>query len=89
LADDPAKSGIYHFSGTPDVSWHGFATEIFARSARKIMLTPISTRAYPAPATRPLNSRMDCRLTEEIFGLPRPDWRVALNDILKELETLQ
>jgi hypothetical protein len=32
---------------------------------------------------------MDCRLTEEIFGLPRPDWRVALDDILKELETLQ
>jgi dTDP-4-dehydrorhamnose reductase len=83
LADEPAKSGIYHFSGTPDVSRHGFATEIFARSVRAIRLTPIPPSAYPAPATRPLNSRMDCRLTEEIFGLPRPDWRVALDDILK------
>ncbi|MGF1623142.1 MAG: dTDP-4-dehydrorhamnose reductase [Rhodomicrobiaceae bacterium] len=83
LADDPAKSGIYHFSGAPDVSWHGFAQEIFARWAREVMLTPIPSSAYPAPATRPLNSRMDCRLTEEIFGLPRPDWRVALDDILK------
>ena len=32
MADDPAKGGIYHFAGAPDVSWADFTREIFAQS---------------------------------------------------------
>lgn len=87
LRADPAKTGTYHFSGNPDVSWADFARAIFAGAGRKVGVTDIPTSAYPTPARRPANSRMDCRLTETTFGIPRPDWRQGLLDVLTELET--
>lgn len=85
LAGDPSKSGTYHFSGAPDTSWACFARETFARAGRAVTVTDIATADYPTPAVRPANSRMDCSRTEEVFGIARPDWRAALDDILTEL----
>jgi dTDP-4-dehydrorhamnose reductase len=85
LAADPAKSGTYHFSGAPDVSWAGFAREIFRQAGRPTTVTDIPTSAYPTPARRPLNSRLDCTSLNDTFGIARPDWRLGLADILKEL----
>lgn len=89
IAANLSKSGTYHFSGAPNINWHGFAVEIFTRAGRKVALTPIPTSAYPTPAERPLNSRLDCRATQEVFGLSRPDWRAALDGVLEELENQQ
>ena len=86
LIADPSKSGTYHFSGAPDVSWAEFAREIFAQAGKATTVTPIPTAEYPTPAQRPLNSRMDCRTTEQVFGIARPDWREGLHMILNELE---
>ncbi|HHS93866.1 MAG TPA: dTDP-4-dehydrorhamnose reductase, partial [Rhodobacterales bacterium] len=86
LGEDASKSGTYHFSGAPDVSWHDFAAEIFAQAGRKVALSAIPTSAFPTPAKRPPNSRLDCSTTQGIFNLPRPDWRAALTDVLAELE---
>ena len=88
LIQDPSKSGIYHYSGVPDVSWAKFATEIFAQAGRTVTVTPISTTEYPTPAKRPLNSRMDCHSTEKVFGIKRPFWRDGLIEILKDLEVI-
>ena len=85
LIKDPSKSGTYHYSGTPDVSWADFATGIFERAGRAVTVTPIQTTDYPTLAKRPLNSRMDCGAMEQAFGIPRPDWRDGLNMILQEL----
>ena len=85
LKHEPSKSGTYHFSGTEDVSWAEFATEIFQQTGRSIEVIPISTCDYPTPAVRPLNSRLNCSETEEVFSIHRPDWRVGLNHILTEL----
>ncbi|WP_116083528.1 dTDP-4-dehydrorhamnose reductase [Tropicimonas sp. IMCC34011] len=85
LRDGTAPSGIYHFSGAPDVSWAGFAQAIFAAAGRNVDVTPIPSSDYPTPAPRPLNSRLDCASTEQTFGIPRPDWRDDLNDVLDEL----
>jgi len=87
LIEDGSKSGIYHFSGAPDVSWADFAREIFARAELTCAVEDIPTTAYPTPAERPLNSRLDCSATERVFGITRPDWRKGLDDILKELGT--
>lgn len=86
LAADPAKSGTYHFSGAPDVSWADFAREIFAQAGRATVVEDIPSSAYPTPAKRPFNSRMDCARTAEVFGIPRPDWKAELSDILQVLE---
>ncbi|MBC7144400.1 MAG: dTDP-4-dehydrorhamnose reductase [Thioclava marina] len=80
----PGKSGVYHFSGAPDVSWAGFAREIFARAGRQVNVEEIPSTAYPTPAKRPLNSRLDCS-DLAVFGLQRPDWRSGLDEVLTEL----
>ena len=86
LISDPEKSGVYHFSGAPDVSWKDFATAIFTAAGRTVAVTGIPTSDYPTPAQRPLNSRLDCSATEVTFGIARPDWRAGLHDILTELK---
>lgn len=85
LKQDPSKSGTYHFSGAEDVSWANLATEIFKQTGRYVNVIPIPTCDYPTPAVRPLNSRLNCSSTGEVFSIHRPDWRIGLNDILTEL----
>ena len=85
LIADPTRSGTYHFSGAPDTSWADFAREIFAQAGQACTVEDIPTSAYPTPAQRPLNSRMDCRATDVTFGISRPDWRDGLRDILQDL----
>ena len=85
LIETPAKTGTYHFSGAPDISWASFAREIFAQAALDCTVTDIPSSAYPTPAKRPLNSRLDCSATQATFGIPRPDWRQTLTHILEDL----
>jgi dTDP-4-dehydrorhamnose reductase len=86
LIQDPSKSGTYHFNGTPDVSWADFADKIFDQAGKTVAVTPISTKDYPTPAQRPLNSRMDCTTTKRAFGIERPGWVTGLKTILEDLE---
>ena len=86
LTQDPSKSGTYHFSGAPDVSWADFADAIFDQAGKSVAVTPIPTTDYPTPAQRPLNSRMDCTTTKRSFGIERPDWATGLKTILEDLE---
>lgn len=85
LREYPEKSGVYHFSGQPDVSWAEFALEIFRIVGRQVQVNEIRSTNYPTQAERPLNSRLDCTSLHEVFGIARPDWRVALLDVLEEL----
>ena len=82
---DATKGGIYHFAGAPDVSWADFAREIFAQSDLAPEVVDIPSSDYPTPAKRPLNSRLDCAAITRDFGIARPDWRVSLQDVIKEL----
>ena len=78
LIKEPKKSGIYHFSGMPDVSWCQFASTIFKKAGRKTVVKPILTSEYKTPALRPLNSRLNCELTETTFDIARPYWLKGL-----------
>lgn len=85
LAGGHPATGIYHFAGAPDVSWAGFAQEVFAQSGLHTRVEPVNSAAYPTPARRPKNTRLDCGKIERSFGIARPDWRAGLSDVLKEL----
>jgi dTDP-4-dehydrorhamnose reductase len=85
LARGDGAPGTYHFAGEPDVSWADFAREIFRQANRTVSVIDIPTEAYPTPARRPHNSRLSCGTTEIVFGIPRPDWRAGLADVLKDL----
>ncbi|WP_448329048.1 dTDP-4-dehydrorhamnose reductase [Sulfitobacter sp. M13] len=86
LVVESEKSGIYHFSSAPDTSWANFARAIFDAANIPCSVTDIPSSEYPAPAKRPLNSRLDCSSTEAAFGISRPDWRESLAHILTQLD---
>lgn len=86
LQIDQSKSGVYHYSGTPDISWANLASEIFCQAGLSTRINSILSVDYSTTAVRPLNSRLDCSTTQKIFNIPRPNWRLGLKLILKELE---
>jgi dTDP-4-dehydrorhamnose reductase len=83
--------GIYHYSGAPFTSWHGFATEIIKLASKHglidhpVTVNPIPTEQYPTPAARPKNSRLSCALLEQTFGIQADDWQKALAAIVRSL----
>jgi dTDP-4-dehydrorhamnose reductase len=85
LKVDGGKSGTYHFAGAPDTSWADFAREIFVQANIECAVEDIPSSAYPTPAKRPANSRLDCAKVNTVFNLSRPDWRVGLAEIVHEL----
>ena len=84
---DGHTGGTHHFSGAPDSSWADFARAIMAGAGLACQITDIPSSAYPTPARRPQNSRLDCSAFMREFGIARSDWRSGLAAILKELET--
>lgn len=80
-----ARSGVYNFSGAPDVSWAGFAKAVFEVSGQPVKITPIRTEDYPTRAPRPLNSRLDCTKIAAEFTIERPDWRLDLVKVVPAL----
>lgn len=77
--------GTHHFSGAPDTSWADFARAIMAAAALPCQIRDIPTSAYPTPAARPANSRLDCSALKADFGISRPNWKAALDQIVKEI----
>lgn len=80
------EQGLYHLAPNGETSWHGFAREIF-RQARNCGLEltlntesaqPIPTSAYPTPATRPLNSRLNVTKLEKALNVQIPHWQGQL-----------
>ncbi|WP_300436090.1 dTDP-4-dehydrorhamnose reductase [uncultured Mameliella sp.] len=85
LCQHPEKAGTYHLSGGPDVSWADFARAIFARAGLTPEVVDIPSSAYPTPAARPLNSRLDNTALTQAFNLGRPDWQADLEEVLRDL----
>jgi dTDP-4-dehydrorhamnose reductase len=86
---DGATSGIYHFAGTGETDWAGFARAIFAESASRggpsAAVTGIPSSDYPTPARRPANSRLDCARFAETFGYRAPHWQESLAVVVARL----
>ncbi|WP_095196496.1 dTDP-4-dehydrorhamnose reductase [Pseudomonas sp. Irchel 3A7] len=87
----PELAGIYHLVAGGEVSWHGYASHVID-IARKCgeqlvvkVINPINTSAYPAPARRPLNSRLNTQKLRDTFSLRLPDWQSGVNRMLMEV----
>lgn len=76
--------GVYHLASKGETSWHGFATEIFRQAGRDTAAITIPTSAYPTPAPRPLNSRLDTSKLEQALKIELPDWQSQLQLTLTE-----
>lgn len=85
-----SMGGTFHLACQGETNWCEYAQEIF-RQARERGLSlevkqvkPIPTSAYPVPAKRPLNSRMNCQKLAERFQIRPPHWKIALGHVLEE-----
>ena len=84
--------GIYHYSGAPACSWHGFAVEIFRQAvelgllSRAPQVNAITTADYPTPARRPAWSVLDCAKIQRELDIMQPDWQADLAQVLRELQ---
>ncbi len=89
----PQLQGTYHCVAGGQTSWHGYAQHVveWARANGQPVkvaadaVLPITTREYPTPAQRPLNSRLDTRKLQAAFGVQLPDWQTAIDRTLAEM----
>jgi len=87
----PELAGLYHLAAAGEVSWHGYASHVieFAKAQGEELavtaINPIDTTAYPTPARRPLNSRLNTRKLRDNFSLHLPDWQSGVTRMLREV----
>ncbi len=89
----PEKSGLYHLVAAGETTWHGYASLVLehAQAASVVLkvapedIKAIPTSAYPTPAQRPLNSRLNCSKLERAFGLTMPSWQAGVRRMLTEI----
>ena len=89
----PQDGGLYHLVAGGETSWHTYAKYVIAQAqqaqpAIKIRATdvaPVPTSAFPTPATRPHNSRLDTSKLQATFGLRLPPWQQGVARMLTEI----
>jgi dTDP-4-dehydrorhamnose reductase len=83
-------SGIYHACSAGFTTWFGFASEFvgLAQAAHPeqvfARLTPVSSDAYPTPAKRPQNSRMNCEKLGRTLEFQLPTWQHSTAEVMAE-----
>ncbi|EKS7195091.1 TPA: dTDP-4-dehydrorhamnose reductase [Enterobacter ludwigii] len=87
----PDVAGLYHLVASETTTWYDYAALVFDE-ARKAgielaieKLNAVPTTAYPTPARRPQNSRLNTEKFQHSFGLVLPAWDVGVKRMLAEL----
>ncbi len=93
LTDGSEYSGIYHLAAAGETSWFDYARFVLEYAEQKgrtfkvrfPQIQSIPTSAYPTPARRPGNSRLDCARLHYRFGLTLPHWQAGVARMLEEI----
>ncbi|MEN3031011.1 dTDP-4-dehydrorhamnose reductase [Chromobacterium amazonense] len=94
LADsERGPFGTYHLAAAGETSWHGYAQYLIGQAGKlgfPLTLTAdavygIPTEAYPLPAKRPANSRLNCNKLKRDFGITLPAWQHGVDTVLASL----
>ncbi len=88
-----ALSGLYHLAPAGFTNWHSYAQRAIAQAqaaglavrAAPEQVKPVPSTAYPTPAKRPANSRLDTRKLRESFDLVLPTWESGVDAVVREL----
>jgi dTDP-4-dehydrorhamnose reductase len=88
----PSVQGLYHLVAAGETSWHGYARYVLSQAqafgaALKVdpdAVTAVPTSAFPTPARRPRNSRLNTELLQHTFGLRLPHWHSGVTRMLTE-----
>lgn len=93
LLADRSKAGIYHVAASGAATWNSYARFVIAHArqagaelkAGVDQVEPVPTSAFPTPARRPHNSRLDTSLFRSTFGLTLPPWEQGVARMLEEI----
>ncbi|WP_418162927.1 dTDP-4-dehydrorhamnose reductase [Pantoea vagans] len=91
--NDSSVAGLYHLIAAGETTWHAYATSVidFAKQQgielNVQVINPVPTSAFPTPARRPANSRLNTEKFQQTFCLTLPDWQKGVERML--LETLR
>ena len=86
-------AGVYHLVADGETTWHGYASHV-VQTARRLQpglglkvseIAPVATTAFPTPAQRPLNSRLNTHKLQQAFGLVLPPWQQGVDRMLAEI----
>ena len=91
----PRVAGLYHVVAGGETNWHGYARHVIAlarKAGRSIKVAddaiePVPGSAFPTPARRPANSRLNTGKFRDTFGLALPAWQVGVERVLAELHS--
>ncbi len=93
LQSRPGDGGLYHCVAGGETTWHSYAKYVLehARQAQPAIelkateVAPVPTSAFPTPARRPHNSRLDTTRLQTTFGLVLPPWQQGVARMLTEI----
>lgn len=93
LQQRPQDGGLYHCVAGGETTWHSYAKYVVehARQAQPAInikateIAPVPTSAFPTPAARPHNSRLDNARLQAAFGLRLPPWQQGVARMLTEI----
>jgi dTDP-4-dehydrorhamnose reductase len=86
-------TGIYHLAAAGEASWHAYAVKVLRGAKERgieLKVDPdrieaIPTSAYPLPASRPANSRLDTGKLRQTFGIHLPHWEQGVDFLLDQI----
>ena len=86
--------GTFHLAAAGETSWHGYAQHVIALAEQSGVSLKIKAKdvkgipslAYPTPATRPANSRLDTEKLQAVFDLQLPNWQDGVNHVFAMIQ---
>ncbi len=85
--------GTYHLAAGGETTWHSYARHVIAQAKQlrpdagwqAHTIDPVPTSAFPTPARRPHNSRLNTALLKSTFALTLPPWQQGVDRMLQEI----
>lgn len=95
VRQQPHLGGLYHLASAGETTWYRYARFVLEQAQAagvELQVGPasvgaIATAAYPTPAKRPGNSRLNTQKLQNAFSLHLPDWQDGVARML--IETLE
>ena len=93
LRQRPQDAGLYHCAAAGETNWNEYAKYVLAQ-VQKVQdaieikakeVAPVPTSAFPTPAVRPRNSRLNTDKLQHTFGLQMPHWQAGVARMLTEI----
>ena len=89
----PQDAGLYHLVAGGETTWNGYAKYVLGQAKqaspainiKAVEVAAVATSAFPTPARRPHNSRLDTSRLQATFGLSLPDWQLGVARMLTEI----